>query len=77
MIEKYTNADSVIVSKHRRLLKQIKEQYEKNSGNGEKVGDKENIARTSEYGGLEIYVDSDNHLWAGVNEWVVPIAIEE
>jgi len=75
-VEKYMNADNVIVSKHKQLLKGITEEHESNAGSGEELGDKEYIGRTAEYGGLEIYIDEEGEFWAGDQNWVIPIKID-
>ena len=75
-LEKYMNADKKIVSKHKWLLDQIYEEHRGNSFSGEEVGDKKYVGKTKEYGGLEIYVDGEDKLWAGDIEWVIPIEID-
>ena len=76
MVEKYMNADNVIVSKHKQLLKRITEEHESNAGSGEELGDKEYIGRTKDIGGLDLYIDDNGGLWAGDEHWVIPINLD-
>jgi len=76
LVEKYLNADKVIVSKHKWLLEKIYEQHRKHSGSGEEIGNKEYVGRTAEYAGLEIYIDEEGEFWAGNQRWVIPINLD-
>ena len=75
-LEKYMNADKKIVSKHKWLLDQIYEEHSENAGSGEETNNKEYVGKTAEYDGLQLYEDEDGELWAGDQNWVMPIKID-
>ena len=76
LVEKYMNADKMIVFKHGWLIHQIYKQHRKNAGSGEEVGNKEYIGKTAECDGLQLYEDEEGELWAGYQNWVIPINLD-
>ena len=75
-LEKYMNADKMIVSKHGWIIHQIYQQHRENAGSGEETNKKEYIGKTAEYDGLQLYEDEEGELWAGDEHWVIPIKID-
>ena len=81
-IKECLNADKVLVAATRSsrcfsLRQQIEAAFGEGAGDGEEVGSKEYIGRTLDVGGLDLYVDDEGVVWAGDDEWVRPVDLEE